>query len=84
MTLHHAVWMSRTSHSLVPLQEGKGFPYYLHGSREALLAVKPEQHFWVTDSVLSSNTLGEILHVISTRCQPFLSLRSRGPPWDGA
>lgn len=32
----------------------------------------------------SSNTLGEILHVILTRCQHFLSLRSRGPPWDGA
>ena len=31
----------------------------------------------------SSNTLGEILHVTSTRCQHFLSLRSRGP-WDGA
>ena len=31
----------------------------------------------------SSNTLGEILHMTSTRCQHFLSLRSRGPPGMG-
>ena len=83
MNLHHAGRMSQISRHLAPLPEGPRGTRCPRGSREALLAVKPEQHFWVTDSVLSSNTLGEILHVTSTRCQHFLSLRSRGP-WDGA
>ena len=70
VTLHHAVRMSQISCSQAPLPEGKGFPCCLPGSREALLAGKPEQCCWVT-AHWSSNTLGESLHVTSTRCQHF-------------
>ena len=42
VTLRHAVWMSQISRRLVPLSEGKEFPRYPCGSREALLAGKPE------------------------------------------
>ena len=58
VTLRHAVWMSQISRRLVPLSEGKEFPRYPCGSREALLAGKPEQSFWATDSMLVFQHLG--------------------------
>lgn len=58
MNLHHAGQMSQISHHLAPLPEGPRGTRCPRGSREALLAGKPEQRFQVADSALVFQHLG--------------------------